>query len=113
MKNGAEFDLGKKWADREVIATIDLRVSGVVVFEARYFEEVEQKVQRLDSRHQESRMFMRTFLGFALQLDANQEGKIHLPVELVHAAGVGKRSVINDKATYLHIAPEIDATTGP
>lgn len=73
------------------------------VYTVAQWETVYQKIASLPSTNKDARMFQRTFLAKASEVELDSQGRILIPAGLISAAGLEKECLIIGVANHLEI----------
>ena len=80
-------------ADGLLVATVD-RDYCLLIYPLPEWEEIERKLVRLPSLHKDARKLQRLMLGYATELEMDNQGRILLPRELREFAGLEQKAML-------------------
>jgi MraZ protein len=80
-------------ADGAMVATVD-RDYCLLIYPLPEWEEIERKLVRLPSLNKDARKLQRLMLGYATELEMDNQGRILLPRELREFAGLEQKAML-------------------
>jgi MraZ protein len=80
-------------ADGAMVATVD-RDYCLLIYPLPEWEEIERKLVRLPSLNKDARKLQRLMLGYATELEMDNQGRILLPRELREFAGLDRQAML-------------------
>ena len=89
-----------------IVVTIDTQSSCVVLYPLREWERIERDVQNLPTLNPAVRRFQRLVLGYASDLDLDNNGRILIPGALREYANLEKRVVLVGQGNKLELWSE-------
>ena len=92
-------------ADGKLVATVD-RDYCLLIYPLPDWEELERKLVRLPSLHKDARRLQRLLLGYASELEMDNQGRILLPRELREFAGLERQAMLIGQGLKLELWDE-------
>lgn len=89
----------------ELIATID-RDHCLLIYAKEKFQELEEKIMSLPNTDAYARVLQRTFVGHAIELELDGNGRVLIPAALRDYAGIQKKAVMLGQGHKLELWSE-------